>query len=186
MTHLTSPNLEAAYAEVCVASSDMRDHCPLLRKLASRCTHVTEFGVRHGVSTVALLMGCKEGHGRLISYDRDPCTQTVAALGPLAWDCWLFIQGDTREVEIEPTDLLLIDTFHAGTILHRELELHAEKVSKWILLHDTQEWGVIGEDKREGLLLALGRFLQTHPEWKVMRHYRNCCGLTILSRGEEP
>ena len=46
--------------------SDINEHCDKLRELASQSETVIEFGMRHGVSTVALLAGQPK---RMISYD---------------------------------------------------------------------------------------------------------------------
>ena len=37
--------------------SDINEHCDKLRELAGQAASVVEFGMRHGVSTVALLAG---------------------------------------------------------------------------------------------------------------------------------
>jgi hypothetical protein len=46
--------------------SDINEHCDKLRELASQAGSVVELGMRHGVSTVALLAGQPQ---KMISYD---------------------------------------------------------------------------------------------------------------------
>lgn len=161
----------------------MNEHCPVLRRLAAQCQHVTEFGVRGGVSTVALLAGIAEAGGVLRSYDNNPCKGVAERIGALAPGHFQFIVGSSLEVTIEPTDLLMIDTVHTGNHLFRELTRHQEKVGRWIVMHDTVEYGWHGDDGGEGLYSALGRFLLEFPWWRVQEHHTNLHGLTVLVRG---
>ena len=54
-------------------------------------------------------------------------------------------RGDTRAVEIDPTDVLFIDTRHDYDQLAAELARHAEEVRRAIALHDTTAFGDRGE-----------------------------------------
>ena len=67
-------NLADDYKDRLGRNSDMAAHLPTLALLATRCKHVTEFGVRLGHSTIALLQGLAERgeHGCLTSYDIAP------------------------------------------------------------------------------------------------------------------
>ena len=49
------PELAAAYHRACATPGDIYLHLPTLYRYASCCRHVTEFGTRTGVSTLALL-----------------------------------------------------------------------------------------------------------------------------------
>lgn len=182
MNHLDQPTLELAYAEACAGQSDMREHCPVLRTLAGLCRHVTEFGLRDGVSTVALLAGLVPVGGSMVSYDVQDCPRTTQCLQGLVGDRWRFALGDSRKVTIEPTDLLMIDTTHNYAVLSEELRRHVANVSRFIVLHDTTEFGHRGDNKGDGLLLAIGEFLVMNTRWHVQSHYPNCHGLTVLVR----
>lgn len=167
------------YQEAAQKSSDINEHVPTLRALASQCEHVTEFGVRRGVSTVALLMGQPK---RLVSYD-------VAAspeIGPLMQKrgaCnFEFRIGDSRSAVIEPTDMLFIDTKHTGEQLAAELANAAGKVRRWIVLHDTETFGEVGEDGGPGLTYALRDFMRANPQWSVVKNDPKNNGLMILSQ----
>lgn len=59
--------IEALYQKQLQAHTDIVEHLPTLRKLAAKCKHVTEFDVREGCSTTALLAAQPE---TLESYDR--------------------------------------------------------------------------------------------------------------------
>jgi cephalosporin hydroxylase len=173
------PPLEDWYRQAWQTPSDINEHCPALRDYASRSESVVEFGVRRGVSTVALLAGQP---GRLTSYDLNT-TPEVGGLSQRAGRTdFRFVQGDSRYVEIDDCDLLFVDTKHTADQLYAELSRHAPKVRKWIALHDTEIYGERGEDGGPGLLVALRRYLREHPEWGVVRHDANNHGFTVVSR----
>jgi len=97
-----------------------------------------------------------------------------------------FIESDDLKIELAPTDLLFIDTWHEYKQLKAELALHAGKARKFIILHDTETYGTHGErldpsvPPPPGLRPALIEFLLDHPEWRVKEHLTNCNGLTVL------
>jgi hypothetical protein len=71
-------------------------------------------------------------------------------------------------VEIEPTDMLFIDTFHVYEQLRRELALHAGKARRFIVLHDTTTFGEKGErEGSRGLWPAVAEFLAVRAgDWR--------------------
>lgn len=183
------------YYKACYKPSDMFEHMPNLRMYADQCDSVVEMGVRGIVSTYAFLMSkCK----KLTSIDIvDPSShggniQEVSDMAASAGIDFKFIQGDTLKLEIEPTDLLFIDTLHAYHQLIQELNLHASKAKKYIILHDTVTFGQYGHTVEEpgmlftnvkGLSYAIQEFMEAHrDEWAYDRIYYNCNGLTVLKR----
>lgn len=65
-----------------------------------------------------------------------------------------------REVEIAERDLLVIDTRHDDDQLREELRLHAGKVRRYVVLHDTTTDGERGETSgRLGPWPAVEEFL---------------------------
>lgn len=183
------------YYKHCYRPSDMHEHMPTLRMYADECDSVVEMGVRGIVSTYAFLMSkCK----KLTSIDIvDPSThggsiQEVYDMAANAGVEFKFIQGDTLKLEIEPTDLLFIDTLHAYHQLIQELNIHAKKAKKYIILHDTVTFGQYGHTVEEpgklfsnipGLNYAVQEFMENHRnEWAYDRIYYNCNGLTVLKR----
>ena len=50
-------SLQTLYESYCNYPSDINEHLPTLKKYADECDHITEMGVREGVSFVALLNG---------------------------------------------------------------------------------------------------------------------------------
>jgi hypothetical protein len=183
-------NLEEEYTRICsrpldregVINGDIYEHLLRLRELAGECGNATEFGVRSSVSTVPLLLGC----GDVRSYDiadNKPRFAQVAEAAKAEGKKWIFHKESTLEAVIEPTDLLFIDTLHTYGQLLAELERHAAKVAKKIVLHDTVSFGERGEDGRSpGLNGAVDAFLRNHPEWTKSDVRTNNNGLTTLSR----
>ena len=172
---------EEKYKYLCSKKSDINEHLPVLRKYGEQCNHITEFGVRWIVSTWAFLASQPDF---LVSYDiRHPgyfkadINDVYASQGKTKYN---FIQADVLKIEIEQTDLLFIDTLHRYRQLKRELELHACKVNRYILLHDTETFSIRGENGGKGLKLAINEFLGQNKNWKVKEIYINNNGLTVL------
>lgn len=175
--------IEARYLALRDTPSDFNEHMPILRSYAERVERVTEFGV--GRSSWALLRARPK---QLRCYDlgddiRQVGMRELVALGRENGIDADFIIGSTLEIEIEPTDLLFIDTLHTYAQLSRELDRHAGKVSKYILLHDTETFGPKGEDGMEpGLIGAVEDFLAKSMDWEMRDRLKNNNGLTILER----
>ena len=178
--------LEKKYHELCGRNSDINEHLPTLKRYTEECETVVEMGVRYIVSTYAFMMGKPK---KLLSIDiKHPSTYggnldeviEIAKENDIEFD---FQLGDTRKIEIEETDLLFIDTWHVYEQLKIELEKHAPKAKKYIIMHDTTLFEVRGEGAGHvGLWPAVQEFLDTNKEWVINERYRNNNGLTILKR----
>ena len=156
--------------------TDIIEHLRTLIILAGECNHITEMGVREGVSTFALIDGLKKGS--LTSYDVVyPPPENLIVMYENAFDKGIrfrFILGDSTKIKMEETDLLFIDTLHTNKQLTKELKLHSDKVGRYIVLHDTESckkelWPVVQKLVKKGI-------------WKIKTHYKNNNGLTILER----
>jgi hypothetical protein len=159
---------------------DINKDMPILRMYAEEVESVTEFGVRYGTSTSALLAGKPK---KLRSYDRDPCPQLriLKHIAQTNGTDFQFIQADTLKVDIEPTDFLFIDTLHTYKQLKAELDRHGSKAKKFIGFHDTEACGERGEDGSEpGLLAAIGEFM-TEKGWVLQLYSGIQSGLTIIA-----
>ncbi len=180
--------IETRFQEKCSTPSDIFQHLPTLQRYASECRTVTEMGVRGIVSTWALLAGHPE-HMLSVDYihpvESGGDLNEVEVLALNAGIDFHFVKADSRAIVIAPTDLLFIDTWHVEQQLKAELEAHADKVQKYIILHDTETFGERGENEgHRGLNYALNEFL-TGPngsQWEVKEHFKNCNGLTVLAR----
>jgi cephalosporin hydroxylase len=183
-------NLEEIYNEKCAdIYSDICEHLPTLKRYAEECEHITEMGVRWVVSTYALMMGKPK---KLISIDIDSIEKygtkisDLVELGNSVGIDFNFIISDTRQIEIEETDLLFIDTLHNYNQLKSELELHGNKAKKYLIFHDTTLFEFRDERHENaetpGLWPALEEFLQKNQQWEILERYTNNCGLTVLKR----
>jgi hypothetical protein len=166
--------IEQSFFERVARPSDISEHLGTLRVLAWTCSHITEFGVRSGNSTVAFLAGLPLG-GRLVSYDCQPPPFT-------ATNAWTFHQARTDELaEIEETDLIFFDTLHTCAQLRAELR-HGNRADKWLVFHDTVTFGTVGEDGGQGLTRAILEFLEENPHWRIFAECQHNNGLLILQR----
>jgi hypothetical protein len=170
--------LDEIYYEKCRTRSDINEHLPVLRDYGDKVDHITEMGVRGIVSTYALLASRPK---KMISYDIVYVdTSHIHQLAPATE--YSFIVGDTRQISIEPTELLFIDTLHNYDQLKTELALHSPKTSKFIILHDTETFGIRGETESAGLLRAIDEFLEINIAWVNDLRLKNNNGLTILKK----
>jgi hypothetical protein len=173
--------LTERYSRLCEdLESDIYAHLPVLRALARECRHVTEFGVRAGASTTAFLHAAP---ARLVCYDiqEHPDAAVLNSMAPAGTE-FVFHKQDVLTAEIEPTDLLFIDTLHTYDQLRTELCRHASKVRRYIVLHDTGTFGTLGElSGSRGLWPAIDEFTRL-GDFQIKDHYPYNNGLTVLVR----
>lgn len=181
------------YQEKCAEESDINELLPYIYEIAQQCDHCTELGVRRPTSTYAFLAAKPK---RVVSYDIGRYDEEVSEVERLCKEAgqdFEFILGSSAHVEIEETDCCLVDTLHTKKMLETELALHADKVRKFILLHDTfGPYWETGEapynDETSpyggglGLKYAIEPFLENHPEWTVFAKHDFNNGLMILKR----
>ena len=167
--------------------SDIVLHLPVLEYYASKCDHVTEFGVRDGQSTLALIAGCK---GDVRSYDI-AWSPIVETLYTMSLPClWKFRQIDTgssyHASVVGETDFLFVDTAHVYDHVRRELALHGRKARKFIGFHDTYTCelnDISGPDpKAEGIGRAIREFLDEHGDYREVFKTNVCNGLLVVER----
>lgn len=189
-------DLEKKVNEIFTKPSDINEHIPALIKYGQKCNHITEMGVRGIVSTWAFLAS---NPNKLLSYDIqhpskwggdiESVKETAQAYG-MEFE---FTQANVLELEIEETDLLFLDTWHAYKQLKEELRLHAPKAKKYIIFHDTtsfadkdetsyEVWGDDWKGEGIGIWKAIEEFLQNNPEWELLERFTNNNGLTIIGK----
>lgn len=177
--------LEHEFAARCAMPSDINEHLPLLKRLASECTGIAEFGVRTGNSTIAFLAGLEANRDAVVkrvlwSYDIELPQFQPPALPPDVE--WRFDLRDTAHLGRLPfCDLLFVDTAHTRVHVAAELQYH-RSVARYIVFHDTTLWGLVGMDGKTGVLHAALDFLATNPDWHVQEHRLNNNGLLVLRR----
>jgi tetratricopeptide (TPR) repeat protein len=171
--------LALAYQAACTSPSDLYEHLPTLYTLAQQCRHVTEFGTGAGASTTAFLYARPR---TLISYDYAPQPE-VEKLRVLAQDTeFVFYERDVLQVEIEPTDLLFVDTRHDDDQLRAELALHAGQVLKYLVLHGTMAHAEQGETEGHGGIGPVIAELLIQGSFRLKERFTNNHGLTVLER----
>ena len=179
------------YNKLCNTPSDINEHLSVLSEYSSKCEHVTEFGARYGCSTFALLNGRPN---KFISYDLNSNSNIEQAieLSKIEGIDFTFKIGNVLKLEIEETDLLFIDTLHRYGQLKEELRLHANKVKKYLIFHDTESFEFKDEPNyygntlpittNTGLWPAIEEFLNENSNWLLLKRYKNNNGLTILEK----
>ena len=176
--------IDDLFSHAARTSSDINEHLPRMRQLGETCQHITEFGVRGGVSTIAWLAARPKV---VICYDieKHANIDQLAAIAVDANISFTFHLQNVLEVDIDSTDLLFIDTLHTYDQLKRELARHADKARKYIVLHDTEHFGQVGElPGTSGLWPAVEEFLVGNSEWRLLERRPNNEGLTVLARTE--
>lgn len=171
---------------------DISEHLETLKKYASECESIIELGVRYIVSTWSFILGQPK---ILYSIDLYPPSYYVSngdtVLQLVYKYCkdlgiqFQFIQTNDLDISFDSVDMLFIDTEHTYTQLSAELNLHADHVKKYIIMHDTELFAEVCEyDGKEygGMKRAMFEFLDKHPEWMLKEHYTNNNGLSILER----
>ena len=197
MTNTSIVDLEQKINQLYQTPSDINEHLPTLLKYGQECEHITEMGVRGIISTWAFLGSAPK---TMRSYDiQDPgeweqdINQVYETSKHYGKTDFKFTQANVLEIEIEPTELLFIDTWHAYKQLKSELRLHGNKASKYIVLHDTtsfefhdetsyEMWGDEWKGTGEGLWPAVEEFLKDNPHWSLHERFTNNNGLTVLKR----
>lgn len=174
--------------------SDISYHLPKLKEYAEKCEllPIVEMGTRRGQSTIALILGAKVP---VVSVDLvrwDDITE-IEELARDAGKSYKFMQGSSLDFNMTGCSALFVDTFHSAEMLKKELNLHADKVRQFILLHDTTTFwehaepsyeavAELGVNSLEGLRYAIEPFLAAHPEWQIEYRSEECNGLLALRR----
>lgn len=165
-------------------SDNVIEHLPTLTSLASQCDHVTELGFKFGTSFSAVLKGKPK---RAISYG-----ENIPIIALKVWEqadipnkhtVSILETSNLPNIDIEETDLLLLDNFNSYKRLKKVLELNGDKARKYILIHNTVCYGRVGDDAyTPGLMQAILDFISTRNNWQEYFHHTNNNGLYCLRR----
>lgn len=165
--------------------SDINEHLELLYSLGKQVQNITEFGVGFGRSTKAFIAAIAETGGTLHSYEIK-VLEGVSELFAAAQEAGLnahFCEESTLEAEIAETDLLLIDSHHTFDQVWNELQKHSDKVKKFIVFHDTELYGISGQDQGSiGIWPAIYQWMESHGEWQIKEQRYNNNGLLVLEK----
>ncbi len=177
-------DLQKTFEHFRAKPSDFNEHFDAIREFVAKCQHVTEFGSRdYGV--IALLAGEPKVLRSYSSQAEGPAFWKAEQLAKkMSGTRVLITHEDPNDIEdIEETDLFFYDPSKSD--LYRDLERHYAKLRRFIVVHDTDIYGVKMPDGKPGLKLHLMRFMKAHPEWTVVYSTAKNYGLMVLSRNPE-
>jgi len=195
---------------LCGTPLDINEHLPTLYTYATQCESVIELGVRGCISSWALLLGLLDnGKSKkyLLMNDISECNiqEILTAAKDIDFMNIVIEYQWKNDLDLEVkenVDMVFIDTWHVYGQLKRELNKFSKITNKYIIMHDTEVDKIFGETIRlswnpeeqsresgipvneitRGLQPAIDEFLSNNPEWKLLEHYTNNNGLTILHR----
>lgn len=185
-------NLDTLFAWCSRLRRDLDQHAAKIRELAGQAQHVTAI-VKRREWDVFLLAG-RPDDVVIYTTERDPLHAVLHhtvertevrpdALRRIKHYTVHDSLGLALIHQIEPTDLLCLDTIHSAEQLTKELAAYAPQVRRRIVLRGTQAFGERAEGTDgPGLLVALRQYLRQHPEWSVIYHSPRQYGLTVISR----
>jgi hypothetical protein len=196
---------EKYLAEAVNAKGDLYEHLYTIKKYAEKCEHITELGVRWVISTWALLAAKPKTLNSFdlihYVYHGVPANKIIDAAQEQGTEFNFYEENVLTTDKIGPTDLLFIDTLHSYKQVKLELELHARKVRKYIIItnavtYGSQNEGPVQHDKltgealhlyknlqdKQGVMTAVKEFLDDNTDWRVKEFFKNCNGLCVLER----
>lgn len=181
---------EQEYLRMKSEPSDLNEHLETLYNLAIDCgpgSNLCEFGVGFGKSTKAFIFALTKTLGALHSYDiklHDGIQELFDNANNDGLAAVFHLQN-TLEIDLPPIDisLLLIDSHHTYAQVKVELEKHSDRVKKYIAFHDTQLYGISGQDHGSvGIMPAINEWMDTHPQWRIKQEYYNNNGMLVVER----
>ena len=155
-------------------TSDINEHLFALFALATKCETVVEMGVRRGSSSRAFIAARPD---KLTSYDIELWPEAIEAFeaGQAEGINCELVLGNTHEIEIDPVDMIFIDTEHTYECLSKELALHGDKAKKFLAFHDTISC-------KDEIVPAIKEFMDKSGHWGLYFHHELNNGLLVLKR----
>lgn len=169
------------FEQACNTPHNIEQHLPKLYELGCQVQSITELGVDIGMSTRAFLYAKPKKLTSIDIVEAPNVREYFNYCQEQGLDYKYIIQDDLT-LELEPTDILFIDSLHTYDHLKKELELHAGKANKYIIFHDTVAFGTHGERGTKGLLPAIDEFLDANKEWKIIYDVDFNNGLRVIER----
>ena len=141
---------------------------------------VSEFGVYRGSSLIQMILA---NPMKIIAVDPNlsrlrehnlTLIESYASLHDIEIE--LIEAMSVNEKAIREVDFLHIDSLHEPNYLAKELDMHSNYVSKYIMFHD------IKQNKWE-LWKVIEKFLQKNSTWKLKTKYeKGSCGYAVIER----
>jgi len=170
-------SIEQEYEDACTGgfALDIFQHVPTLRRFATGCKSIAEFGVSIGCSTRGLLAGRpKKLHCVDVNHGQE--IENLKGVAKEAGIEFLFTLGDSLKATIGMVDLLHLDSNHSLNHVSKELGIHSPSVSKYILIHDYRV---------DSVNRATENFLKGNNKWEIIEVHDYNHGMVILQRIKE-
>jgi len=153
---------------------DMYKRMDFIQEKFKGIQSITEFGPYQGCSTSAWLMLKPKkfttvDQGIVLDLER---FQKAAKEINVEFN---FILGNDLEVDIEPCELLFIDTVHSKEHTYNELKTHAHKISKYLVFHDVNP-------ERFGTLEGINQWRLENTDWETDYVDYEDCGFMVLKK----
>jgi len=151
---------------------DMYKRIDYIQKTFAGIETITEFGPFQGCSTAAWLslrpkkfVTVDQG----VSLDVDLFKKAAEEIGV----DFEFRIGNDIEIDIDPCDLLFIDTVHTEDHTYKELKRHSNQVHTYLVFHD------INLDRFD-TLKGINKWWKDHPQWILKYQDFEDCGFMVL------
>lgn len=206
------PNIKTLaemFQHVCQKEAGICQYTQKVAKLAQQFSSVAELGVYELDSGFGILHGLSKNPSPSRSYlgiDTSPAPQLLLELA-IKWSKdagidFRFLQANDLDIQLDPVDLLCIDSNHTYRHLTYELETFSPIVRSVIVIHDTSPpWGYADQNeknhplmnsrypahidrKKRGLWAAVVDFLKKHSEWNLIERRFENSGITVIRRNQ--
>ncbi len=167
------------FEEIKNTTSDINQHLESIYQHVKGCNVAVSLGVSRGYSAFALLMGCQHH----ITVDPAPNQDALNLLSDyFGQKSEVIIQNTNELIELEEFDVLFVDYVHTGECVEKEIKAHAHKAKKFIFFHDTESFGDVGEDGKDGIKKPILDFLLENEEWRILYCENKNNGMMILGK----
>lgn len=146
----------------------------VIQDKASECETYRELGIMQGATAAAAaLAGYKSLD--LIDIDVKPFRTYEYLFEDYEYTLTARSSIDYTPEDLDPVDFLLIDSRHVSSHLEKELKIHAQRVNKYILFHDTFSIKSLQNTISQFLVL-------NYKEWELETYYQENVGYTLIKR----
>ena len=149
-------------------------HHNIIRDKAKDCKSYRELGVMQGATAAAAALAGYE-YLELIDTHPKPFMEYESLFKKYNYK--LIVDSSTNLIiEDRPfVDFLLIDSNHKPAHLRKELEIHPQKVNKYILFHDTFAVKTLQD--------VIDEFVKkNYTDWALVEYYQENVGYTLIKR----
>lgn len=165
---------------------DLDKHMDLLRQMGNQVDSITEFSGRQE-SAIALMMS----NAPLVRSYNLEANSALTHFVDVARKTWPDRKLELSKIpsgaveKIEDTDLLFLDQDHTYEAVLVELNKFGRSVGRYIILHDTDFFGLNGPNNSRGVLWAIAEWIRSNPEWLIYAHTKHQYGMTLLAKDPE-